>query len=262
MPAVPVFLNVFREVWEVKVLGNVYAEDLGDTYGDIDAAREVAVEVECVKEHRHENECPLKSISVRGKSDDRGSDAVCDHYLLEVAPDDPGKAFGDVIFLKLMLSEKGRRQIVISADRSLDHQRKKAHEQQKLERIFLRLGLAPVDVDKVANGLKRVVRDRGRNDDVKAADLGAFLKEGIDVGNYEIGVLGNAKKTYRDDKSYEKNCPLFGLGLGLNGFLLILGDRLFVGSDVRLGLLIDPSYQVRGDKCHDEGHQDKYEMGA
>ncbi len=214
MPAVPVFLNVFREIREVKVLGNVYAQDLGDTNGDVDAAREVAVEVERVKEHRDKNEGSLISVGVSRKRDDCGSDAVRDDHLLEVTPDDPGKAFGDVGLLKLMLSEKCRRQIVISADRTLDHQREKRHEQKKLERVFLRSGLAPVDVDQITAGLERVVGDRGRNDDVKVADLGAFLKEGIDVRDHEIGVLGNAKKTYRDDKSDKKNGPLFGLGLG------------------------------------------------
>ena len=214
MPAVPVFLNIFRKIREVKVLGNVYSKDLGDTYGDVDTAREVAVEVERVKEHCYENEGALISVGVGGKCDDRGSDAVRDDHLLEVAPDDPGKALGDVGLLKLVLTEKCGSEVIVSADRTLDHQREERYEQKELERVLLRSGLAPVDVDQVAAGLERVVGDRGRDDDVEVADLGAFLEEGIDVRDNEIGVLGSAKKTESDDKSYEKNCPLLGLGLG------------------------------------------------
>ena len=192
VPAVPVFLNVFREVWEVKVLGDVDSEDPRDTYGYVDAAREVAVEVECVEQHQDEYEGSPVAIGIGCQCDNDRSEPVGNDHLLEKSPDDPGKSLRDVTFFELMAAEQRRREIVIAADRTLHQKREERDEQKELERVLLRLGLSPVDIDDVTAGLERVIRDRRRNDDVHRLYPRAFLQEGIDIGDNEIRVLCDA----------------------------------------------------------------------
>ena len=87
MPTAPVFRNVLGEIGTDEVFGQFDAHCLGKTDGHIDAAGEVAVDLNGI-EHRQHQKCNASVFLTLQRTDGHG-DPVRHHQLLEVTPEHP-----------------------------------------------------------------------------------------------------------------------------------------------------------------------------
>ena len=156
MPAPPVVRQGDGEQGAAEILRQLDAEHLGRAPGDVDAAGEIAVELNTVEQHPgKEHGAPvLGVIAEHGSHDD--SRPVGDDQFFEIAPHSQLEAVFQVVRVKNVPSGELGAQITEAADGSLDHLGKEGHEQGESGQAFLRRVFPPVAVDDIAHRLEHI----------------------------------------------------------------------------------------------------------
>ena len=256
MPAVPVFLDIPGEVGQIEVFRQPDTHALGDADGDIDAAGEVAVELESIEQHGNEH---ISAVVIHEDfaqlcghllAVDQGQNGyhqpVGDDHLLEIAPQNPHEALGYIPALKAVGFVQGLGQVAVAADGALDHLGEEGDEEGQLEDVILGLLLATVYIDDVAHGLEGVEGDAHGHDHVHQSQLTFAGEEIINIGNDEIGILRHGQDAQIQNQAPQQDVPAQGLHFGFVGLLLLLIQLPLVSGQVGLLLCIHLPQQSAG----------------
>ena len=159
VPAVPEVPHRGREERLAKVLHQRHAHDLRRADGDVGVAAEVAVDLER-EQHARERH---GAAGLSGGSIEHGiheeRQPVGDDHLDEQAPRHAREPCADALSVKALVGAQLPEQRAGALDGAGDELREERDEQRVAEKIRLRVDVAAVDVDGVAQRLKRVERD-------------------------------------------------------------------------------------------------------
>ena len=162
VPAPPVVLKAQGEDGPFEILREVYAQHLRHAAGDVDAAREVAVELHAVgqRSEGHDRAVPVPHVPEhRVRHDAR---ALGDDELPEIAPHCQLYAVFELVPVEAPLRAQLILKVAEARDRPLYDLREERHEQRVLAEVPLRLHLPPVAVHDIAHGLKGEERQAQR----------------------------------------------------------------------------------------------------
>ena len=172
VPAAPEIADARREVRRVEVLHQVEAEDLRRADRDHRVAAEVAVDLQRKRQRRQQQRHAAEGRVVvpDGVHEDRSP--VGDDHLQEESPDHQDGALGhafrvpQLLFVSVLYLGQ---QVFRTLDGSRHELREERHEQRVAQQVLLRLRVAAVHVDDVAQRLERVERDADGQQQVERA---------------------------------------------------------------------------------------------
>ena len=159
MPAPPVLRQGRGEDGPLEVLRQPDAEQLPRADGHVDAAGEVAVELDAVDQHGEQDHGPAVGGVVGEEIIHQHRGPVGDDHFLEIAPEDALDAAAQVLRVEVIALQQPGGQLVVAADGALDHLGEEGGEQGEFCRIALGGILAPELVDHIAHGLENEKAD-------------------------------------------------------------------------------------------------------
>ncbi len=161
VPAAPELGHASGDVRHVEILWQVVADHLGRTDGHVGIAREVAVNLQAVADHRQpQHASGIKRGLRKDLVNRRGQPVGDDHFLRQPEQKETGargQSIGGRSDPPRHLRKKDRR----ADDRAGDELREKRDERGVVHQRPARLDLAPVHVDRVAHRLEGVEADAG-----------------------------------------------------------------------------------------------------
>ena len=162
VPPAPEVAQGDGEVGTFEVGRKADAEQLRDAGDQVDAAGEVAVLLQRVKQHGHDDHrAAVRLLPAEHRADQRER-AVGDDLLFEEAPEHEQRAALDVCNVEAVRRLQLGGELIKARDRALNQLREEGDEQRKLRRVPLRRVFAVVHVDQIAHRLERVKRDAQR----------------------------------------------------------------------------------------------------
>ena len=190
MPAVPEIGDRGGKEGLSEVLVERDAEHLGDADDDVDAAREVRVELGSVEQDPHEAVAGhLEEIVENRIHIERG--IVGDDDLLEKAPDNAVETALDPGHVKAVLRVELLAEAAHPADRTLHDLGEEGEKEREPEGVPLRLDALPVDIQEIAGRLEGVEGDPEREE--KLHFRNACPEDPVYGAEEEIRVLDDAQ---------------------------------------------------------------------
>ena len=165
VPALPKIARRVRVVRRVEVDRELQAQHPREAARHVGIAAEVEVDLEREADHGEPHidaSIPLHAIE-DGVRVER--DAIGNEDLLQQAAREEQHSVGHARIVDRRFGHELRQERARTDDGAGDELRKKADERGELEERARRLQIAPVDVDRVAHGLKRVEADAGGQHD-------------------------------------------------------------------------------------------------
>ena len=197
VPSLPEFRVRPREERLSEVLRHRDVQDLRHTDDDVHASGKVRIDLNAIVEHAHENDKARVLPVIVKHLGDHDADPLGDDDLLKEAPQNAQKPLAEAGVIPLVLSGELPRQLVVAADRALDHLREIADEQEELEEILICPVLSPADIDQISHALKCVKRNAQRQQQIRHGHLlGAdSAQHVIDILDGEPAVLEHCQNT-------------------------------------------------------------------
>ena len=234
MPTPPELRYVAAEIRYVEVAHESDTEQLGDAYGYVGVAGEVAINLNG-EQHGCEEECAARVGGIISKYGIHVGGAVVRHdNLFEQSPKDLAHAVHRLRVVEMPLSEELRQEIGGAFDRSGNELGKERQECGKGNEVMRGLYLPTVHIYGIGQGLESVETDTHRENHVQEQAIGLAAKEFCKGTDKEIVVLVCAEDSEIDDDiDYH------------HGFACARG----------LGMLYADAAEKRTERC--EGDEDK-----
>ena len=119
MPSAPVLCQGLCKIWTAEVLRHCDSQHLGNTSGDINAARKISIELQRIDQHCKQGGktailCFISQYCILDRSG-----TVCNDHLFNKAPQDELKSELNVFKLQIMSVIQLPGQIIVNCDRPL-----------------------------------------------------------------------------------------------------------------------------------------------
>ena len=194
MPSVPELLQAVAEVRSSEVSRHVYAHQLGNSTGYVNASTEVHIKLDGIAECAENNDPSAVIFPVRKDFTYQQPYPVRDDELLEESPQHQLRAVREVLVSELMTFVKLSRKLVVAGDRSLHYLREERYEQCELREILVCPVFSSVYVYQVGRRLECVERDTQWYKDVSL--------EQSDAQNVEV--ISEVLEKYQDTEVYHQ----------------------------------------------------------
>ena len=169
MPSAPVIRHGIGENRPPEIFCKIDAEKMRHAPGGINSAGEIAVKLNTVKKYGQRDDAPAVTVIIIEDRIDQDSRPVCDDQLLKVSPQHQLNSAAQVFKIEIPLSRQLTAQVAEPADRPLYHLRKERYEKRIMPDIVLHRIFAAVAVDDITAGLKYIIGNSQRHEDI---DLG------------------------------------------------------------------------------------------
>ena len=205
VPAVPELGQVMGKIRAQEVVRHINAHALGQTSGDVDAATEICVDLNHIEKQAHENGAPCVFCVIAEDLVHQDSRPVRDDEFLEKSPQNQFRSMRQIPVVESMPFVELIRQLIISADRSLDDLREERREKREFGDVPVRFDLVSVQIEDVRCRLEGVERDPQWNQDASRIKNTCRLQVIPEV--FEYSKNAEIKNENEDD-----HFPLPGLG--------------------------------------------------
>ena len=213
VPATPEVADARRKIRRIEVLHQVEAEDLCRADRDHRVAAEVAVDLQRKRQRRQQQRHAAEGRVVvpDGVHEDRSP--VGDDHLQEESPDHQDGALGhafrvpQLLFVSVLYLGQ---QVFRTLDGSRHELREERHEQRVAQQVLLRLRVAAVHVDDVAQRLERVERDADGQQQVQRAG-------GADGRKDHVAVFEHGQDGQVEHDAEREDGAVFRRALGADG---------------------------------------------
>ena len=167
MPAPPEICHRIREIGTPEIGHQVVAHDASCTDGHIRVAREVAINLNG-KENCCENQegCRVAARTRVDRVDNHGQ-AVGDDHFLDQTPEDELKPLNDSLGLEMRFAAELRKQTMAALDGPGHQLREEGDVEREDAQMALSRSVAPIDIDRVSDGLEGVEGDAKRQQEIK-----------------------------------------------------------------------------------------------
>ena len=172
VPARPEFGTVFRLVRRVEVLAQAEAHQQGNTYCNVGIAREVAVQLQRISEHRHQRlEASVHVGICKHAVDKVDCNIVANHNLLYQAFQYHKHSRAKLVACKRIFLVNLRHKLRRTDNRSGNQLREKRHIESKVDYALHWLKLTSVNVYGVGHCLEGVERNSNRQEYFRQVEL-------------------------------------------------------------------------------------------
>ena len=203
MPSSPKFGNAFGDIGIVEVFKKFKAEDLTETDRHIAVTREVEVDAEHIGDgvDPEEKDGFIVAILIEGEAE--FAHLVGNEDLFAKTDDETADTERD-LFNAVRSADKLFRDITVTNDRSCNELREERNVGCKIDIIFLRGNVAAINVNVIAEDLKKIEADTdGKNDierrNVHACQSGKVCNEEVCI--FEV----HEKRKLQGDSRYHKD---------------------------------------------------------
>ena len=205
MPAPPEFRDALRDVRIIEVLQKLKAEHPPETDGHIRVAGKIKVELER-KGERAEPRSGKAQLRSGGIDIPERADVVGEQYLFPETDGKPLHAGGKLFGTETPRAKLGGH-VLIPDDRPGDQLREERDKCAEADKVFLFLGVAAVNVDRIGHRLERVEGNADRQREPERGD--AYAGNAAERRGEQIEVFEENEQREVDNGIDRQNGPRF-----------------------------------------------------